>query len=114
MLLVFIQTVARRLLLTPGSQHSCSLGGHSPLAFGCLIESARMASEGYHHGQGDVPSGAGFADRLLGRIARLPRPFRLAIGWAIYLTLVLGMFVVSLMPVGGQNDVQRSRLLRRN
>ena len=97
--LAFIPTVARRLLRTPGSHHSCSLGGHSPLAFGCLIESARMASEGYHRGQGDVPAQAGFADRLLVRIARLPRPFRLAIGWAIYLTLVMVMFVVSLMPV---------------
>ncbi|MBB3917296.1 hypothetical protein GGQ65_004612 [Rhizobium fabae] len=42
---------------------------------------------------------AGFADRLLVRIARLLRPFRLAIGWAIYLTLVMVMFVESLMPV---------------
>jgi hypothetical protein len=97
--LVFIYTVARRLLLTPGSHHSCAPGDHSSPAFRCLTESARMVSGGYHRGKGDIPPEAGFANRLLVRIARLPRPFRRAIGWTVYLALVLVMFVVTLMPV---------------
>lgn len=91
--------VARRLLFTSGNHHSCALGGHSSLAFSSLIESARMASGGYHRGKGDVPPEAGLINRLRVRIARPPRLFRLAIGWTVYMALVLLMFVVTLMPV---------------
>lgn len=58
-----------------------------------------MDKGGYHRGQGDIPPEAGFANRLLVRIARLPRPVRQAIGWTVYLALVLVMFGVTLMPV---------------
>jgi len=97
--LVVIYAVARRLLLTPSSQHYCALGGHFARAFTCLTESSRMTSGRNNRGQGDVPPEAGFANRLLVRITRLPKPFRRAIGWTVYLALVLVMFAVTLLPV---------------
>ncbi|NKL22959.1 hypothetical protein [Rhizobium leguminosarum] len=58
-----------------------------------------MRDRRHHHGEDDIPPQTAAANRLLVRIARLPRPFRQAIGWMIFLTLAVAMFLVTLMPV---------------